>query len=78
MTICFGKTSPKTRTPEASTVAEQSSGSKSSEESLGETMGDLPRHDFVDPDRMVEKMTSSMANPRPGRLGRVSNKCNLL
>jgi hypothetical protein len=73
MTICFGKTSPKTRTPEASTVAEQSSGSRSSDESFGETVVDLPRHDFVDPNRMVEKMTSSMAKPKD-----MSNKCILV
>jgi hypothetical protein len=78
MTICFGRTPKKTITPEAAVVGEQQSGSTSSEESLGETIGELPQHDFGDPKRMVEKMTSSMADPRPGRLGRVSNKCNLL
>jgi hypothetical protein len=77
MTICFGKTSPNTRTPEASTVAEQSSGSRSSDESLGDAVADLPRYDFVDPERMARKMNSGI-NPRPPRLGHVSNKCNLL
>jgi hypothetical protein len=71
MAICFGKTPPKTRDP--SVVAEQrESDSTSSEESLSETVRDLPSHGFV------EKMTSSMTDARPTGLRRVSNKCNLL
>ncbi len=71
--ICFGKTPSRATTPEATTVAEQSSGSRSSERSLGETVEHLPQHDFVDPQRMVEKMTSGVAKPN-----HVSNKCILV
>jgi hypothetical protein len=71
MAIRFGKTP--TKTHDATVVAEQrESDSTSSDESLGETVRDLRPHDFV------KKMTSSMTDPRPTGLRRVSNKCNLL
>ena len=72
MSICFGKTPPKTKPLDALPVTEtRRSDSTSSGESFGETVRDLRQHESGDPQRQVEKMTSSMPE-------RVSNKCKLL